>query len=242
MNGSAPRVLYCDNHLLVLAKPFSMPSQSDDSQDPSLLEWGKQWVAEEFSKPGNVYLAMIHRLDRPTGGIMVFGRTSKAAARLSEAFRERRVEKTYYAVTRGLPEQPEGRLHGFLKKLAGKNVVRVHRRQIHASKEAILDYKVLQSAGERGLLEVRPHTGRRHQIRVQLARAGASIVGDLKYGYKPALPDRSIALLAGRLRLEHPTRKEEMEFVCPWPSTSPWNEFTSPLPDGEWDSMGRGGS
>ncbi len=222
-----PRVLLEDNHLLVLQKPFGMLSQGDPTGDLSLLDWGKAYLKERYQKPGQVYLGLVHRLDRPTGGVMVFARTSKAAARLSSQFRERQVKKTYLAVVEGEVEG-EGRLTHYLARVGGKNLVRAFTEPRAQAKEAVLDYRALACAGGRTLVQVVPLTGRRHQIRVQLRQLGHPIVGDVKYGKTQPLADRCIGLLAYRLELTHPVRKEPVVIRADWPQSDPWTDFSPP--------------
>jgi 23S rRNA pseudouridine1911/1915/1917 synthase len=172
-----------------------------------------------------VYAALLHRLDRPTGGVLALAKTSKAAARISKEFQARKVQKTYYAITERAPDQPSGTLEHHMRRLNGKNIMRAYDKKVHASKPARLYYKVLKEKGGRPLIEVKPETGRKHQIRVQLASMRCTIVGDVKYGKTSFNPDKSICLLAGKLSFEHPTTKESVEFVAPWPETSPWLDF-----------------
>ncbi len=207
-------VLYEDNHLLVLNKPGGVLVQGDRTGDETLLQAAKQYIKEKYQKPGNVFLGLVHRLDRVTSGVVVLARTSKAAARLSDAFRERKVRKSYLAVVHGTPREKEGLLEDQLSWDEKKRRAFVHR----SGKPARLRYRVLKSAGDKSLLLVVPETGRKHQIRAQLARAGHPIVGDLKYGSPKKIADgRAILLHAWRLDLPHPTRREEMTFEAPLP-------------------------
>lgn len=222
-----PLPLFEDNHLLVVQKPFGMLSQGDPTGDLSLLDWGKSYLKERYQKPGRVYLGLVHRLDRPTGGLLVFARTSKSAARLSQQFRDRQVGKVYLAVVEGCLSGA-GTLTDHLGRVPGKNLVRAFSGPRPGTKEAQLEYRALQTVGERSLVEVRPLTGRRHQIRVQLRQLGHPIVGDVKYGNTAPLPDRSIALLAYRLELTHPVRKEPIAVTARWPTNEPWPRFSPP--------------
>ena len=210
-------VLYADNHLLVVYKPGGLPVQADASGDEDLLTQGKAWIRKEKNKPGDVYLGLVHRLDRPARGVVVLGRTSKAAARLSLQFREHTLEKIYRVVVHGKPKPPSGTLRDWLESdERGSRIVVPGR-----GKESVLDYRLLESDGARSLLEVTLHTGRKHQIRCQLAALGHPVLGDLRYGAPQPLPDRCIALLAYRLTLTHPTTQERMTFLAPdvagWP-------------------------
>ena len=202
-----------------------MPSQGDESGDESVFDWVKAYIKDTYQKPGNVYVGLLHRLDRPTGGVLALAKTSKAAERISKQFQQRKVEKVYVAITEQTPSPRSDELVHYLKKLAGKNIMRAYRKEIHASKVARLSYQVLQTKGERALVEIHPETGRRHQIRVQLASIGCVIKGDVKYGKSTFNPDKSICLLAKKLTLEHPTLKKMMTFEAPMPETGIWKEF-----------------
>lgn len=221
----SPEILYEDNHLIVVNKPFGMPSQGDITGDLNVFDWTKQYIKEKYNKPGEVYAALLHRLDRPTGGIISLARTSKAAVRVSKAFQQRKVQKTYYAIVEQAPHAQSGTLIHFLKQLPDKNIMRAYNKEVNGSKRAELSYRVLQKKDGRTLIEVKPLTGRKHQIRVQLASMGCTIVGDVKYGETSFNPDKSICLLAGKLAFEHPVKKSPMEFVAPWPETEPWASF-----------------
>jgi 23S rRNA pseudouridine1911/1915/1917 synthase len=212
------QILHCDNHLLVVYKPGGLPVQADVTADPDLLTLAKAWIAREFHKPGAVWLGLVHRLDRPARGVVVLARTSKAAARLSEQFRERTTGKTYRVVVHGRPAQPAGTLHDWLES-DEKGSRRVAEGQ---GREAALDYRTLATHGGLTLLEVDLHTGRKHQIRVQLAAIGCPVLGDLRYGAPAPLPDRNIGLLAYRLELRHPTTAERLTFTAPEPPGWPW--------------------
>lgn len=219
-------ILFEDNHVIVVKKPFGMPTQPDPSGDESVADWIKNYVKEKYNKPGNVYLGLVHRLDRVTGGILIFGRTSKAADRLSAQFRLRTVEKVYYAITEHIPEPMERTMVNYLTRVPEKNIMRAYNKEMVNSQRAELSYTVIQTRGERALLEVRPVTGRKHQIRVQLASIGAVIVGDVKYGKTTFNEDKSICLFAGKLSIEHPTSKQAMTFAVDLPKTGPWGDFS----------------
>ena len=198
-------VLYVDNHLLVVHKPAGQLSQGDATGDPSILDEARHWLKREYAKPGNVYVGLVHRLDRPVCGVMVLARTSKAASRLSDQFRRRLVRKTYQAVVIGQPVRPEGTLVDTLD-----------------DKECELRYRLLGTGQGLSLLEVEPLTGRKHQIRRQLARMGCPVLGDLRYGAKCPLPNKAIALRAVRLEFEHPTKREPLCFQADEPDWWPW--------------------
>jgi 23S rRNA pseudouridine1911/1915/1917 synthase len=215
-------ILFEDNHLLAVYKPAGVLVQGDETRDPTLVEAAKAWLKDKYGKPGNVYLGLVHRLDRPVAGVLLFAKTSKAASRLSAQFREGRVEKVYRAVVEGKPDPPAQRLSGFLVKDAARRRSRVVRTATTGARKAVLDYQVLASEGDVSLLEVIPRTGRSHQVRVQLAAIGHPILGDVKYGARTPLPDATIALYARELRLEHPTRGEMVEIAAGPPPGWPW--------------------
>jgi 23S rRNA pseudouridine1911/1915/1917 synthase len=220
-------VLLADNHLLAVAKPAGLPTVPDASGDESLLERAKAWVKREKGKPGAVYLGVVQRLDRPVSGVVVFARTSKAAARLTAAFRSREVSKVYWAVSAAEPAEAEGRLEQWLLKDHERNVVRALAHERPGAQLACTRWRVCASAGagreRRVLLELRPETGRPHQLRVAAATLGCPLLGDLKYGARGALPDKSIALHARELELPHPTRRERVRVECAPPELAIWS-------------------
>jgi 23S rRNA pseudouridine1911/1915/1917 synthase len=221
------RVLFADNHLLVVAKPAGLPVVPDSSGDESLLDQAREWVKRERQKPGRVYLGVVQRLDRPVSGVVVFARTSKAAARLTAAFRTRAVEKTYWGVSASEPAQDSGQLEHWLSKDSAANRVCVLPGERPGAKLARTRWRVLARAGagrsRRVLLELVPESGRAHQLRVAASTLGAPLLGDLKYGAAAALPDRSIALHARALALPHPTRGERLLFECAPPALACWS-------------------
>lgn len=209
-----------DNHLLGLYKPAGLLVQGDRTGDASLLDLAKLWLKERYGKPGRVFLGLVHRLDRPVAGAVLFARTSKAASRLSEQFRRGTAEKTYLAVVEGKMAEPRGRLVHFVER--GEGSSRIVPASWARGREARLRYRVLEEAGGRSLVEVLLETGRRHQIRLQLAHAGCPVAGDLRYGAASPLPGRQVALLAWRLRVEHPVRREPVLLESPRPRGWPW--------------------
>ena len=222
MRPVALRVLHCDNHVLAVAKPAGVPTVPDASGDESLLERAKAWVREEFGKPGEAFLGVVHRLDRPVSGVVVFARTSKAAARLSSSLREGRARKVYRAVGEGEPREEAGVMEQWLVKDEAKNRVKTASRTRAGAKRAVTRWKVIGRRKGRTLYEFEPATGRPHQLRACAAALGTPLVGDVKYGAKVPLPDGSIALHAVVLEVEHPTRKERMRFVDPVREVPPW--------------------
>ncbi|MGO4936507.1 RluA family pseudouridine synthase [Fundicoccus sp. Sow4_H7] len=216
-------ILFEDNHLLLVEKPVNIPVQSDQSQDKDLLTILKEDLKQRYNKPGNVYLGLVHRLDRPVGGAMVFAKTSKAASRLSDQVRRNAMTRKYYAVVHGQPQKSEGQLVDYLFKNTRTNIVSIVSSNHKQGKKAILNYKVLQSNGKLSLLEVQLHTGRPHQIRVQLAGMGHPIWGDQKYGQEMNKVGQQIALWAHQLSLEHPTLKSDVTVRSLPKDAFPWN-------------------
>jgi 23S rRNA pseudouridine1911/1915/1917 synthase len=227
-------VFFEDNHLLVVYKPAGLLAQGDDTGDASLLDLSKEWLKERHQKPGRVFLGLVHRLDRPVAGVMVFARTSKAAARLSDQIRNRRLRKVYLAVVEGRLPSDEGRLVHRLER-RGK-AVRIAAHAAPLGREARLAYRVRETAGGRSLVEIELETGRKHQIRLQLSHVGCPILGDVRYGAPSALPSRPIALYARQIAVDHPTRGERLEFTAPLPRGWPWpGAETAESPLWNWD-------
>ncbi len=218
-------VLYEDNQIVVVIKPQNVPSAPDESGDEDMLSHVKAYVKEKYHKEGEAFIGLVHRLDRPTGGIMVFARNSKSAKRLSEQFKTHDVEKVYYAITNGVVKIKSQTLVNYVKKDEKENIVKIVPMSESGAKKAELMYKVLEDNGKESLLEVRILTGRSHQIRLQLANIGFSLVGDVKYG-KATGKTCALGLWAGKLSFIHPTTKEKMTFLaCPNESKAPWNMF-----------------
>ena len=207
------KIIYEDNHIIVVEKIPNIPSQGDKTGDIDMLEIIKKYIKEKYNKPGNVYLGLVHRLDRPVGGVMVFAKTSKAASRLSEEVRSRQLKKEYLVVVDGKFEKNKDTLEDYLLKNQQKNISRVVKEGTKNSKIAKLDYETLKYNSEIDLsvLKVLLHTGRHHQIRVQLSSRGHSIYGDQKYGTRGR--GKQIALWAYKLTIEHPITKEKMTFT-----------------------------
>ena len=223
MEAAALQVILEDNHLLAVAKPAGLLVQGDRTGDVTLLALAKAYLKQKYAKPGNVFLALVHRLDRPVSGVVLLARTSKAASRLSRQFRELAVGKRYLAVVEGIPPSGSREL---VAHLAGggdaRGVTRAQREPFPDSREARLVYTVTERAANRALLSVEPMTGRRHQIRAQLALIGCPVLGDVKYGAASPSTDRSIALHASRLEVTHPIGSESVVLEASLPSGWPW--------------------
>lgn len=215
-------ILYEDNHLLILNKKPGEIVQGDKTGDTPLVESLKQYIKERDSKPGNVFMGVVHRLDRPVGGVVVFAKTSKALARLNDMFRKGRVHKRYWAITRGLPADEQGELHDYITTVEKINKSFAHTGPVKGAKEARLRYRLLARGDNYNLLEVELLTGRKHQIRVQLSNIGCTIKGDLKYGDKRSNPDGSISLLARSIEFEHPVSHKIISVTAPVPHDNLW--------------------
>lgn len=216
------RILYEDNHLFVINKNSGELVQGDKTGDVPLIENIKQFIKVRDKKPGNVYLGLIHRLDRPTSGVLIFAKTSKALSRMNEMFKTRDVEKLYWAIVEGKVEQKFERLEHYLRKNQKKNLVTVFTQPTKDAKKAILEYKVLGELDNYTLLEVDLYTGRSHQIRSQLSFIGNPIKGDLKYGSKRSNRDGSISLHARKISFIHPVSKETIEIIAQPPKDKIW--------------------
>ena len=212
-------VIYEDNHLLVVEKPINIPTQEDNTKDKDLLNILKDYIKEKYNKPGNVYLGLIHRLDRPVGGVMVFAKTSKAASRLSEQVRKNEFNKIYNAVCVGNLNKA-GRLEDKLLKDTKRNIVKVDEN----GKQAILNYKKLNQIQNLNLVEIKLETGRSHQIRVQMSHNKTPLYGDQKYN-KDSKVGQQLALFAKKLEFNHPVTRELMSFELPLPDREPFNKF-----------------
>lgn len=210
------KIIYEDNHIIVVEKPVNIPSQGDKTGDKDMLSMVKEYIKEKYNKPGEVYLGLVHRLDRPTGGVMVFAKTSKAASRLSQQVRNKEFIKKYLCIVDGKMEKDEDTLKDYLYKNEKNNMSRIANAKEKNAKEAILDYKVIKYNEEINLsvVEVTIHTGRHHQIRVQFSSRNHSLYGDQKYGIRGR--GKQLALWAYYLSILHPITKERMEFkACP---------------------------
>ncbi len=218
-------VVYEDNHIIIVNKSAGEIVQGDKTGDKPLADIAKDYIKEKYRKPGNVFLGVVHRLDRPVSGLVVFARTSKALARLNEMFRDGRVKKTYHALVCNAPEVPEARLTDWLVRNEKQNKSYAYATEKPRSKRAVLDYRLLSASERYFLLEVHLHTGRPHQIRCQLAHAGMCIKGDLKYGAPRSNPDGSICLHARSIEFEHPVTHERIKAVAPYPKGSLFEVF-----------------
>ena len=214
-------VLYEDNHLIAINKKSGDIVQADKTGDAPLSDFVKAYIKKKYNKPGEVFLGTIHRLDRPTSGVVLYARTSKALTRMNEQFREKQVQKTYWAVVDNAPANDSGTLENYLLKNQKQNKSYVTKGS--DGKHAILDFKMLKKLDNFFHLEIKPKTGRHHQIRVQLAHIGCIIKGDLKYGAKRSNKDASIHLLAQKLEFIHPVKKESITIVAPAPKDSIWD-------------------
>jgi len=210
-------VLYEDNHLVIVNKRSGDISQGDKTQDTPLSEKVKAYIKNKYNKPGDVFLGTVHRLDRPVSGVIVFARTSKALTRMNKMFQDKLIQKTYWALCEKEPKSKSGTLIHYLVKDEQKNKTRAFPSEVKNSKRAELNYKFLKTKNESSLIEIKPLTGRPHQIRVQLSSIACVIVGDLKYGAKEPNPDKSICLHARNIEFIHPVSKVQISVVAPLP-------------------------
>lgn len=227
------QVLFEDNHLLVVNKLPSQIVQGDKTGDVPLSELAARYIGEKYHKPGNVFMGVVHRLDRPVSGVVLFARTSKALSRMNEIFRERRVKKTYWAVVRDFPAPPSGTLVHYMIKNEKTNTSKAYTEPRNGALRSELAYQLLYQGKSCSLLEVLPLTGRHHQIRAQLAAAGWPIIGDVKYGDKRANEDRSICLHARKLEFIHPVSRENITVEAPLPRQKYWDVFSGMISTGD---------
>ncbi len=219
-------VLFEDNHIIVVNKCVGDIVQGDKTGDAPLSDEVKAYIKERYHKPGDVFLGVVHRLDRPVSGLVLFARTSKALTRLSEMFRTRQVQKTYWAIVANQPPHPESTLTHWLTRNPKNNTARAYDHEVPNSKQAILDYRIIGHSDRYWLLEVHLHTGRHHQIRCQLAKMGCPIRGDLKYGAPRSNPDGGISLHARRIQFEHPVSHQPIDITAPVPDERLWQEIS----------------
>lgn len=219
------QVLYEDNHIIIVYKQSGEIVQGDKTGDKPLSETIKEWIKQKYAKPGNVFLGVVHRLDRPVSGIVVFAKTSKALSRLNNMFRNGEVRKTYWAMVQTAPNMPEATLTNWLVRNEKQNKSYVYNNEMPNAKQAILKYKTIGQTEHYTLLEVNLLTGRHHQIRCQLAAMGCPIKGDLKYGARRSNPDGSISLLSHKVEFIHPVSKQKIVIVSPLPTEKVWDNF-----------------
>jgi 23S rRNA pseudouridine1911/1915/1917 synthase len=219
------QILHEDNHIIVVNKRVGDIVQGDKTGDKPLSEVIKEYLKEKYNKPGEVFLGVVHRLDRPTSGIVVFARTSKALTRLNEMFSNRETQKTYWAIVKNRPENAEATLVHYLKRNEKNNTSKAHLKEVPESKKASLEYKIIKELDNYFVLEINLHSGRHHQIRAQLAAIGCPIKGDLKYGFDRSNSDGGIHLHARKLVFIHPVSKENIEIVAPTPNDAIWNSI-----------------
>lgn len=219
------QILHEDNHIIVVNKRVGDIVQGDKTGDKPLSEVVKEYIKEKYNKPGEVFLGVVHRLDRPTTGIVVFARTSKALERLNAMFSNRETQKTYWAVVKNKPPKTSDNLVHFLKRNPKNNTSKAHLKEIPESKKASLDYTIIKELNNYFALEINLHTGRHHQIRSQLQAIGCPIKGDLKYGFDRSNPDGGIHLHARKLVFVHPVSKENIKIIAPTPNDVIWNSL-----------------
>lgn len=223
-------VLYEDNHIIAVNKTCNEIVQGDKTGDTPLSEIVKAYIKDKYNKPGEVFLGVTHRLDRPTSGVVLFARTSKALTRLNEMFKSHeQIKKTYWAIVQGAPKQPEARLEDWLTRNETLNKSFIAKPGAKEAKQAILSYKTLAKGEHYTLLEVNLETGRHHQIRCQLAAIGCPVKGDLKYGAKRSNPDGGICLHARRIAFVHPVSKQAISITAPTPDDSLWQQLTASI-------------
>lgn len=218
-------VLYEDNHLLVVNKPAGLLVQGDSTGDKTLLDIGKEYIKEKYNKPGNVFLGVVHRLDRPVSGVILMAKTSKALERLNKQFRDRNIHKKYWAIVKRRPRNVKDKLVHYLIKNNDKNVVTAYDKPVEKALKAELNYRVVGKLNDHYLLEVNPITGRPHQIRVQLSSMGCPIRGDLKYGFRKPNADANINLHAREIIFTHPITKEKQRITASLPEYEFWEQF-----------------
>lgn len=220
-------ILYEDNHIIIINKKAGVLVQGDKTGDTPLMDLVKDYIKVKYNKPGNVYLGVVHRLDRPTSGIVMFAKTSKALSRLNELFRHDKVDKTYWAVVKNMPKKSEATLTHYLIKNERTNKSTAHDVEKPRTKKSILHYKLIAKSDHYYLLDVNLETGRHHQIRCQLSKIGSPIKGDLKYGAERSNPDGSISLHARSLSFTHPVSKEQISVTAPVPNDTLWKDLES---------------
>lgn len=219
------QVLHEDNHIIVVNKRAGDIVQGDKTGDKPLSDVVKEYIKEKYNKPGAVFLGVVHRLDRPTTGIVVFARTSKALSRLNDLFKNRETKKTYWAAVKSKPPKEHDTLVHYLVRNPKNNTSKAHIKEVNNSKKASLDYTIIKALNNYYILEINLHTGRHHQIRSQLSAIGCPIKGDLKYGFNRSNPDAGIHLHARKLSFTHPVSKEPLNITAPTPNDSVWSSI-----------------
>ena len=219
------QVVYEDNHIIIINKESGEIVQGDKTGDTPLSDCVKDYLKRKYQKPGNVFLGVVHRLDRPVSGLVVFAKTSKALSRLNEMFRKGEVHKTYWAIVKNAPKEPSGRLTHWICRNEKQNKSYAYNSEVSGSKKAVLDYRLLASGDNYHILEIRLLTGRHHQIRCQLSAMGSPIRGDLKYGAQRSNPDGSISLLSRHVEFVHPVSKEFVSLDAPLPKDNLWQKI-----------------
>jgi len=217
-------ILFEDNHLIIVNKPAGMPVQSDISGDKPLRDYVMDYIKEKYEKQGNVFVGLVHRLDRPTSGVIIFTKTSKALSRLNENFRNKDLQKTYWAIVKSPLPHSEGTLTHYLVRYPAKNLSKAYDKEVKNSKKAVLHYKTLQTFDHYSLVEIDLETGRHHQIRAQFTAIGCPIRGDLKYGSKRANDDGNINLHARKIKIKHPVKDDILEIIAPLPNEVMWGK------------------
>lgn len=219
------QVLYEDNHIIVVNKRVGDIVQGDKTGDKPLSEVVKEYIKDKYDKKGEVFLGVVHRLDRPTSGIVLFARTSKALTRLNEMFKNHDLQKIYWTLVKNKPEQNQAKLIHYLKRNPKNNTSKAHKNEVPDSKKAVLDYTLIKSLDNYHLLEIELHTGRHHQIRSQLSAIGSPIKGDLKYGFDRSNPNGGINLHARKLSFIHPVSKEKIQITADLPNENLWDKI-----------------
>ena len=217
------QILFEDNHIIIVNKRSGDITQGDKTGDKPLSDVVKEYIKDKYNKPGNVFIGTVHRLDRPTSGIVIFARTSKALERLNKMLRDKTIDKTYWALVKNQPKKESDTLINFLKKDTKKNKSFVYKKEINGSKKATLHYKTIKKLDNYSLLEIDLETGRHHQIRTQLSHIGSPIKGDLKYGFDRSNKDGSISLHSRKVEFIHPVSKEKINVIAPAPNDVIWN-------------------
>ena len=229
-----PEILYEDNHLVVVNKPFGILTHGDRTGDPSMEDHVSQYIKEKYKKPGNVYCKSVHRLDRPVSGVLMFAKTSKGHERMAKQFKDRHVRKHYWALTHHVIAPEEGEVRQYLRKNYERNFVEYFNKPTQGAKECVTRYRLIATPGRYFLVELEPLTGRSHQLRVMMRSKGCSIIGDVKYKGRRATNQRAIMLHSRSLQFTHPVKKEPMTIVAPLPFLEEWDPVTAMLDKG-WE-------